>query len=217
MARKKSLEDRAERIIQAAEKLFGHYGFEKTTLDEIAREAGISKASIYLEFSNKEEVLMAVIRDFMTERIAAMQIEITDSLDDPLATLRGLIIAHLLAVYEQATTKAHSQSVMVQTSYRVKSEMLDLHLRFHELIAALLERAAGTGQILPQADYLSLATCLGRALSACCPPYPPGTRPEYIQALAEHLLDVHLSGLKHLQPHVPPILTQSPLSPLMAN
>jgi TetR/AcrR family acrAB operon transcriptional repressor len=53
-------EDRADRIINAAQKLIVHYGYDKTTVDEIAREAGISKGAVYLHFDKKEAIFEAV-------------------------------------------------------------------------------------------------------------------------------------------------------------
>ncbi|MEM7028378.1 MAG: helix-turn-helix domain-containing protein, partial [Chloroflexota bacterium] len=35
--------EREERILDAASNLFVHYGYDKTTVDDIAREAGVSK------------------------------------------------------------------------------------------------------------------------------------------------------------------------------
>ena len=49
-------EDREDRIINAAQKLIVHYGYDKTTVDEIAREAGISKGAVYLHFDKKEAI-----------------------------------------------------------------------------------------------------------------------------------------------------------------
>ena len=47
---------RAE-ILAVAEKLFKHYGPSKTTIGDIAREAGIGVGSVYLEFCSKDEIV----------------------------------------------------------------------------------------------------------------------------------------------------------------
>jgi len=54
-------EDREARILNAAERLFLHYGFDKTTVSEIASEAGISKGAIYLHYTSKDELFEALI------------------------------------------------------------------------------------------------------------------------------------------------------------
>lgn len=53
--------ERANRILDAAGKLIVHYGFDKTTVDDIAREAGISKGAIYLHWSSKDKLFEALI------------------------------------------------------------------------------------------------------------------------------------------------------------
>lgn len=52
---------RATAILDAAAELFGHYGYDKTTVSDIARAAGISKGAIYLHFASKEALLEALI------------------------------------------------------------------------------------------------------------------------------------------------------------
>jgi AcrR family transcriptional regulator len=49
-------EKRAQ-ILTLAKKKFERFGFNKTTVDEIARDANISKRTLYQEFENKEKIL----------------------------------------------------------------------------------------------------------------------------------------------------------------
>lgn len=53
-------DDKRERILDAAFNLFEHYGFLKTTVDEIAREAHVGKGTIYFYFKNKEDILISL-------------------------------------------------------------------------------------------------------------------------------------------------------------
>jgi AcrR family transcriptional regulator len=52
---------RREQLLQSAAALFSHWGFDKTSVDDIAREAGISKGAVYLEFPNKDALFKAVV------------------------------------------------------------------------------------------------------------------------------------------------------------
>jgi AcrR family transcriptional regulator len=49
--------DKKQRIMQAAEQLFRNRRFHEITLEEIAREAGVGKGTIYLYFSDKEDLI----------------------------------------------------------------------------------------------------------------------------------------------------------------
>ena len=48
-------------ILAAAERLFTEKGTEKTTMDDIAREAEYSKATLYVYFQSKEEIINAIL------------------------------------------------------------------------------------------------------------------------------------------------------------
>ncbi len=52
---------RSEKLLDAAALLFVRWGFDKTTVGDIAREADVSKGAVYLDFKGKEELFRAVI------------------------------------------------------------------------------------------------------------------------------------------------------------
>jgi AcrR family transcriptional regulator len=52
-------EDMRDQIIDAANRLIERYGYRKTTIEDIAREAGIGKGTVYLYFPSKEEVALS--------------------------------------------------------------------------------------------------------------------------------------------------------------
>ncbi len=52
---------REKRILAAASELISHYGYDKTTVDDIARAAGISKGAVYLHFRSKEQLFEALL------------------------------------------------------------------------------------------------------------------------------------------------------------
>jgi AcrR family transcriptional regulator len=57
----KQKEDKVEIIITTAQKRFGLYGVEKTSMQEIANDLGMSKASLYYYFPDKESLYKSVI------------------------------------------------------------------------------------------------------------------------------------------------------------
>jgi len=50
-----------ERILQAAQQLFQHYGLRKVTMDDIARAAGRGKSSLYYYYKSKDEIFDVVL------------------------------------------------------------------------------------------------------------------------------------------------------------
>lgn len=54
-------EERETRILNTAQDLLQKWGYRKTTLDDIAREAGIAKGTIYLSWPTRDKLFMAVV------------------------------------------------------------------------------------------------------------------------------------------------------------
>ena len=52
-------ESRRELILDAADRLLAHFGYKKMTVEDIAKEAGIGKGTVYLHFASKEEVVLS--------------------------------------------------------------------------------------------------------------------------------------------------------------
>jgi AcrR family transcriptional regulator len=52
---------RRERLLESAGRLFSLWGFDKTSMDDVAREAGVSKGAVYLEFPGKDALFKAVL------------------------------------------------------------------------------------------------------------------------------------------------------------
>lgn len=52
-----------KQIVDAARKLFYKFGFKKVSMDEIAREAGVTKKTVYTYFSSKEELFKYFIQE----------------------------------------------------------------------------------------------------------------------------------------------------------
>lgn len=59
-----------DRILDATERLIGVLGYAKTTVDDIAKEAGVGKRTIYVYFPSKEEVVLCTI-DRIVDRLVA--------------------------------------------------------------------------------------------------------------------------------------------------
>lgn len=66
--RPKDLEKRAA-ILAAAKRLFPLSGFEGTSMDAIAAEAGVSKLTVYSHFTDKETLFVAAIRARCTDQV----------------------------------------------------------------------------------------------------------------------------------------------------
>ena len=68
MAEKQELSElRKEQILQAATVVFARLGFHKARMDDIVKEAGLSKGAVYWYFESKDEIITTILDHFMEQ------------------------------------------------------------------------------------------------------------------------------------------------------
>ena len=60
------MDDKRQRILEAARKRFRYYGVRKTTMHEIARDAGVAVGTLYLYFKDKDDLLVACTNEYVS-------------------------------------------------------------------------------------------------------------------------------------------------------
>lgn len=78
--RPKDLEKRAK-ILQAAKSIFLKMGYHATNMNQIAKEAGVTKLTVYNHFQDKANLFMCAIEESCEESIRAKQFELTAESD----------------------------------------------------------------------------------------------------------------------------------------
>ena len=81
MARNNSKENTRVRIINSAKKLFAEQGYQKTTIVDISKQAGLSEAALYEYFQGKEDLLLTIPDLWVSELL--------EDLDEQLFGVRG--------------------------------------------------------------------------------------------------------------------------------
>ena len=72
--------DVQRRLLDAAEACFAQFGLRKTTMEDVARGAGMSRATVYRHFENRDDLLMGVVereahraKAFLEERLRGIE------------------------------------------------------------------------------------------------------------------------------------------------
>ncbi|MEH1168497.1 TetR/AcrR family transcriptional regulator [Micromonospora sp. CPCC 205539] len=65
-------------VLAAAVGVFGRYGFQKTSMEAVAKAAGISRPGLYLLFPNKEQLYRATMHDVLDRAQRAMEAHLAD-------------------------------------------------------------------------------------------------------------------------------------------
>jgi TetR/AcrR family transcriptional regulator, mexJK operon transcriptional repressor len=87
-------EQKRAAIVRAALHLFTRDGFERTSVDAIAAEAGVSKRTVYNHYGDKESLFLSVVSDFYDSLIGLVEQIINQHLTDvPAEALEEHVIA----------------------------------------------------------------------------------------------------------------------------
>jgi AcrR family transcriptional regulator len=136
-------QERAQRILDAASALILRYGYDDTTIEDIAREADVGKGTLYLHWNTREALFTSLI---LREKVAMAE-DIKQRLaDDPAgATLRGLLKHAALALLQRPLLKAillHDTEVFGKLIQREQSSALstEVFVGFTTYLEALREQ-----------------------------------------------------------------------------
>ena len=88
-------EELRDGILDATERLLARYGYRKMTVEDIARDVGVGKGTIYLHFSSKEEIVLSHV-DRIVERVKERLWEIARSEETAAARLRSMLLTRVL-------------------------------------------------------------------------------------------------------------------------
>jgi TetR/AcrR family transcriptional regulator, cholesterol catabolism regulator len=88
------LDDRRDRLIEAAAGLFRKHGYDRTSVRQLAESVGILSGSVFHHFSSKEDILLAVMRTTITVMIQRLG-QANDNQQPPQARIRNLIRTEL--------------------------------------------------------------------------------------------------------------------------
>src|SRR6516225_6045177 len=142
-----------DRIIEVAKKAFTRSG-ANTSLDDIAKEAGVGPATLYRHFPTREELLEAVYRTEM-EKLAAAEQKFAQELP-PIEALR----AWLLLFVDYIAAKQLIAPALNALLGDPKKVFEASYARIWEAIRALVKRAIKSGDIRKDLDPVDLLRAL---------------------------------------------------------
>ena len=139
-------ETRRAAILDAALRVFGQYGYRRTTMDDIAREAGIAKGTIYLSFASKEEVFQALSRRLAQRMLAGAE----TARHRPGTTAGKLTAMHTawFGTYAETIRRSPHAAELLDAKHRLSAGLVtDAGRRYQRLVRDVLAEAAATGEL----------------------------------------------------------------------
>jgi AcrR family transcriptional regulator len=158
--------NRRQRLLQSAAALFSRWGFDKTSMDEIARETGISKGAVYLEFPNKDALFKAVLHQELA-RYAEDCLSRFEQ-DDASWNFARLVEHSLAAVAANPFIKAlmmRDQRIFGSFLWRDK-ELFGMAIAMRAELFSLLQQAGTVRDDIPAATLAYIVSVTGYGLIA---------------------------------------------------
>lgn len=155
-------------ILAAAERLFAEKGIDGTTMDDIAREAEYSKATLYVYFQSKEEIVNAILLSSMI----LLQKKIREAIERSNDWLEGYhaVCGAIIRFYGENPTAYDAASGELEASVdSVEAKSLKDILRTSDetntILASFLERGVREGIIQVELPVMEVVQLFWASLS----------------------------------------------------
>lgn len=167
-------EEVREAILDATDQLLARHGYQKMTIDDLAREALIGKGTVYLHFNSKEEIALSHI-DRIVERLKERLHEIAQSSASPSDRLQQMLILRVLFRFDSVQHYTQSLNDLLAA---LRPRLLARRENYFEAEAKIFARVITEGQrsgVFKRGDALATAHLLLLATNSLLP-YSLSTR-----------------------------------------
>ena len=132
-------------IIQSVNRLLAEKGFDAMTVDEVAAEVGIAKASLYKHFTSKEELACAAMVTAM--RRAQEVIQSTDPQLAPLEKIKAVTRWTMTLKLQGLMPSLPSQNSSLRATLMASKDYMDGLMEVSDALGGWIEEAQAQGQI----------------------------------------------------------------------
>ena len=158
-ARRLSKKDKRRRIIDAAVKVFAEKGFFGSKVSEIAETAGVADGTIYLYFKSKDDILISLFQEKMSEIVKQLQAILSEE-SDPETKMRRYVIEHLKLVARQPELMQVLTVELRQSARFIKEYSPTAFARYLAVVGNIIDEGQKAGVFRKDVD----AQILRRAL-----------------------------------------------------
>ena len=129
---------RRQRVLESAQKLFLHFGFQRTTLVDIALESHVSRPTLYAMYDGKEQIFAAVM-DYYADKLLTEIRNHTKNQTDLSQILTTFFEVAVLQPFEQMRGTTFYNDLFELQDDRIRESLISATERFHETLAELLK------------------------------------------------------------------------------
>ncbi len=187
--------DVRQKILDAAEQRLWHYGFKKTTIDEIASDAGVGKGTVYLYFESKEDIGLAIMAQYKETSLEMIKAIAQDPNKTPVQKLTEMLQQPMLHAYERCHESPATLELVVAMKPHIQAHLRPYLEQEWALLAGVLEEGNRLG-VFDVPDSLRAARTLKTMCLGFLPPHPCASSPNEIASEISHIVDLTTRGLR---------------------
>jgi AcrR family transcriptional regulator len=159
-------DDIRDLILDAVDVLLSRYGYKKMTMDDVAREVGIGKGTIYRYFGSKEELYLAAIGEGLNGLHAAVTGVLQQ--DAPIETTIEAVVRTLINYFwHQRDFFVLMHRLEPKLKARERADWQKRRGEAMTMIRRVLERAAACGDISQCNTRIAVEVLFGMIRAAC--------------------------------------------------
>ena len=161
-------------ILKAAFEAFSSYGFRRTSMEDIARAAGMSRAALYLHYRNKEDIFRSLTQFYYDDAVAQVTVVLAQDLPCDQA-LTQAFAAQAGQIFEALLSSPHGDELL-DTKYASSADLATAgEARLVTVYADWLRRESAAGRVtlgMADGDAGALAAMMMAALNGLKTPPP---------------------------------------------
>lgn len=185
-------QERERAITQAATRVMAARGFGAMTMDEVAKEAGLAKGTLFLYYKKKEDLLLAVFAG-MVEDLHVRLLKLASSGLPPRELLEELVLALLAQFDKRRDITRYSEGMPLSGARR---EALKGRFATNmRLIASILELCVSGSLLRPQDPLFAASALFGLCRGSNTYASSAGHRLP-VEERAARLLEIFLNGTR---------------------
>jgi len=198
---KDEAEETRSRILDAAERVFSERGVSRTSLEDIAQAAGVTRGAIYWHFRDKRDLFAAMVARVTLPMEAMVAASSEESVADPIASLRACAVSAL----KRTATDAQAQRVFDVVTHKCEylGEMAGVNNRISALQKGCVDRseqairnAIKRGQLPASVNARLAAIALDSLLYGLISSWLANPAYLPLERQAGAMIDLFLEGLK---------------------
>ena len=148
-----------EAILDASMDLFAKNGFQSTSIDDLAREAGLTKGAIYWHFSDKEELFHSILGR-ISERWSGFVLSSVSPSDPPRAQVESVFDGYSRLLGKYPDTCLFMQRVLLEGDRRFTLEIGRLYSQAAKYVARIIDRGKSEGSFRPGVNSMVMGNLI---------------------------------------------------------